>query len=262
MDTNSFKNYMYDLAIRGKLVPQDPNDEPASILLDKIKKEKEQLIKAKKIKRNNKESVIYKEDGSYFEKIGKKGEPVCIDDEIPFDIPDSWEFARINTICQINPRNNIDDDIDVSFVPMENIEDSYSNSFKYVVKKWGKLKKGYTHFAKNDVGVAKITPCFENRKSVIFDELENDFGAGTTELHILRPFANIFDLEYLLFYCKTDYFIKNGVNHFTGTAGQKRIGKKYLENFLIPIPPLNEQIRIVNKIKQLFENIDVLIFED
>lgn len=254
------KSSILQEAFQGKLVPQDPNEGPALVLLDNIKKEKEKLIKAKTIKKNNKESIIYRENGHYYEKIGKN-EPICIDDELPFDIPDTWEWARIDAVCQLNPRNNIDDDMDISFVPMEKISDAYQNSYDYEIRKWGKVKKGYTHFAKNDVAVAKITPCFENRKSVIFDRLENDYGAGTTELHILRPFAEIFDLKYLLYYCKSDYFIKNGVNNFTGTAGQKRIGKKYLEKFLIPIPPLNEQKRIVYKIEQLFDSVDVLIDE-
>jgi len=72
----------------------------------------------------------------------------------------------------------------------------------------------------------------------------------------------MFNLDYLLFYCKSDYFIENGINHFTGTAGQKRFGRKYLENFLIPIPPLNEQKRIVDKINLLFDNIDNLLLEE
>jgi len=259
---NDFKKLTLEKSIRGKLVVQNPNDPPALVLLENMKKEKRRLIEEGKLKKDHEESTIYKENGHYYEIIGKKGESVCIDGEIPFDIPDSWEFARIKTVCQINPRNNLDDDVDVSFVPMENIEESYSNSFSYDIRKWGKVKKGYTHFAKNDIGVAKITPCFENRKSVIFDNLKNDFGAGTTELHILRPFSNMFNLDYLLFYCKSDYFIENGINHFTGTAGQKRFGRKYLENFLIPIPPLNEQKRIVDKINLLFDNIDNLLLEE
>ena len=84
------------MAMEGKLVPQDPNDEPASVLLEKIKAEKEQLIKDKKIRRNNKESTIFRKNNHFYEKIGKNGEEVCIDDEIPFDIPESWELVRLN----------------------------------------------------------------------------------------------------------------------------------------------------------------------
>ena len=241
-------------AIQGKLVPQDPNDEPASVLLERIREEKEQLIKEKKIKRNKNESFIFKENNHFYEKIGKN-EPVCIDEEIPFDIPYSWEWVRLNTISQINPRNKVNDELEVSFIPMYLIDESYSNSYTYEIKKWKDIKKGYTHFAKNDIAIAKITPCFENLKSVIFYDLKNDYGAGTTELHIIRSYSDSLSLEYLLFIFKSPYFIKNGEHNFTGTAGQKRIGKKFVENCLIPLPPLSEQLKIVRKINYLFEEI-------
>ena len=241
-------------AIQGKLVPQDPNDEPASVLLERIREEKEQLIKEKKIKRNKNESFIFKENNHFYEKIGKN-EPVCIDGEIPFDIPYSWEWVRLNTISQINPRNKVNDELEVSFIPMYLIDESYSNSYTYEIKKWKDIKKGYTHFAKNDIAIAKITPCFENLKSVIFYDLKNDYGAGTTELHIIRSYSDSLSLEYLLFIFKSPYFIKNGEQNFTGTAGQKRIGKKFVENCLIPLPPLSEQLKIVRKINYLFEEI-------
>ena len=241
-------------AIQGKLVPQDPNDEPASVLLERIREEKEQLIKEKKIKRNKNESFIFKENNHFYEKIGKN-EPVCIDEEIPFDIPYSWEWVRLNTISQINPRNKVNDELEVSFIPMYLIDESYSNSYTYEIKKWKDIKKGYTHFAKNDIAIAKITPCFENLKSVIFYDLKNDYGAGTTELHIIRSYSDSLSLEYLLFIFKSPYFIKNGEQNFTGTAGQKRIGKKFVENCLIPLPPLSEQLKIVRKINYLFEEI-------
>ena len=89
------------MAMEGKLVPQDPNDEPASVLLERIKEEKERLIKEKKIKRNNKESFIFRKDNHFYEKVGKKGEEVCIDDEIPWDIPDSWEWVYLENILNI-----------------------------------------------------------------------------------------------------------------------------------------------------------------
>ncbi|WP_432645782.1 hypothetical protein, partial [Methanobrevibacter sp.] len=98
MKAEDLKNSILQLAMEGKLVPQDSNDEPASVLLEKIRAEKEKLIKEKKIKRNNKESFIFRKNGHFYEKIGKKGEPVCIDDELPFDIPDTWEWTRIKNI--------------------------------------------------------------------------------------------------------------------------------------------------------------------
>ena len=198
--------------------------------------------------------ISIKENKHVYEKTGKN-DPICINDEIPFKIPENWAWVRLNTISQINPRNKIDDELDVSFIPMHLINESYSNSYSYEIKKWKAIKKGYTHFAKNDIAIAKITPCFENLKSTIFYNLKNDYGAGTTELHIIRPYVDSLSLEYLLFLFKSPYFIKNGEKNFTGTAGQKMIGKKFVENFLIPLPPLSEQRKIVNKINCLFEEI-------
>ena len=245
------KEKILDLAIRGKLLPQDPDDEPASVLLERIRAEKEELIKAGKIKRDKKESIIFKgEDNSYYEKIGDSNS--CIDDQTPYEIPQSWNWARISTIGAINPRNYLSDHTTVSFVPMPLIHDGYSNAHTFDTKNWKDVKKGFTHFAENDVGVAKITPCFENKKSVVFKNLCNGFGAGTTELHIIRTFDNAVNPEYLLWCLKTDSFISSGINAFSGAVGQKRIGKEFISDYLVPIPPRKEQDRIVKKINELF----------
>ena len=101
MKAENLKNSILQMAMQGKLVPQDPKDEPASVLLERIKEEKEQLIKDKKIKRNNKESTIWKENGHWYEKIGKKGETKCIDEEILYDVPKNWELLRLESICNL-----------------------------------------------------------------------------------------------------------------------------------------------------------------
>ena len=103
MKAQNLKNSILQLAMQGKLVPQDPNDEPASVLLNNIEKEKEQLIKSKKIKRNNKEPFISKNDGHYYEKIAKNGDPICINDDLPFNIPDTWMFCRLDNIIYTTP---------------------------------------------------------------------------------------------------------------------------------------------------------------
>ncbi|MGN8679328.1 hypothetical protein ACTNEA_11405 [Oscillospiraceae bacterium HCP3S3_F4] len=102
----------------------------------------------------------------------------CIEDEIPFELPDGWTWVRINTACIVNPRNNIDDNTEVSFVPMANISEGYANSFVSDSRLWRNVKTGYTHFAENDIGIAKITPCFENKKSVVFTGLINGYRAN------------------------------------------------------------------------------------
>ena len=252
------KSKILDLAIRGKLVPQNPNDEPASVLLERIRAEKEELIKQGKIKRDKKESVIFKgDDNSYY--LNKDGQCVDIGDEIPFDIPNSWEWTLLGNIVQLNPRNKISDDMEVSFVPMPLIDDGFSGNHASEIRKWNDVKTGFTHFAEGDIGVAKITPCFENRKSTTFKNLCNGYGAGTTELHILRTYADTISHKFLLSFVKTDYFIQAGKQTFSGAVGQQRIGKEYISNSLFPLPPLAEQKRIVNTIEELFAQIDKIV---
>ena len=249
------KSKILDLAIQGKLVPQDPNDEPASVLIERIRAEKEELIKQGKIKRDKKESVIFKgDDNSYY--LNKDGQSVDIGDDIPFDIPNSWEWTLLGNIVQLNPRNKISDDMEVSFVPMPLIDDGFSGNHVSEIRKWNDVKTGFTHFAEGDIGVAKITPCFENRKSTVFNNLCNGYGAGTTELHILRTYADTISHKFLLFFVKTDFFIQAGKQTFSGAVGQQRIGKEYISNSLFPLPPLAEQKRIVNTIEALFAQID------
>ena len=99
MTGQQLKNSILQMAVQGKLVPQDPNDEPASVLLERIRAEKEQLIKEGKIKKEKNPSVIFRgADNLPYEKVGKN-EPVCIADEVPFDIPESWEWVRLESIC-------------------------------------------------------------------------------------------------------------------------------------------------------------------
>ena len=250
------KKSILQYAIQGKLVEQDPNDEPASVLLEKIKAEKQELIKQGKIKKDKQESYIYKgADNRHYEKIGLETKDIT--EEIPFEIPESWEWCRLNTICQINPRNAVNDDVEASFIPMNMIQDGFHNKHTFIIKKWKEIKSGFTHFMNNDIGIAKITPCFENRKSVIFTNLTNNIGSGTTELHILRPYSEILP-EYILLLCKTEYFISNGVKNFTGTAGQQRINTQFIKSFLCPLPPFSEQEKIVCKISRIFKNIENL----
>ena len=251
------KSKILDLAIRGQLIPQDPNDEPASVLLERIRAEKEELIKQGKIKRDKKESVIFRgEDNSYYLNNGQT--TVDINDDLPFDIPDSWRWVRLKDVFIINPRNKLDDDLDVSFIPMPLIDDGYSGKHATDVRHWKEVKNGFTHFAEGDVGVAKITPCFENRKSTVFENLTNGYGAGTTELHVLRPFGNNIFVRYLLAYIKSDYFVEKGKQTFTGDVGQQRISKAYVENAYFPLPPVKEQERIVQQIGIIFEFLNMI----
>jgi type I restriction enzyme S subunit len=121
---------------------------------------------------------------------------------------------------------------------------------RYFTDKYQALpKKGYTHFAEGDVGLAKITPCFENGKSAIFRNLTGGIGAGTTELHIVRPLS--VHQDYILLFLKSPHFIQTGIPKMTGTAGQKRVPTEYFAYSPFPLPPLAEQHRIVAKVDEL-----------
>ena len=232
MTGNKLMGAILQLAMQGKIVEQRPEEGTGEELYQKIRFEKDRLIRQGALKKSKKSEAIS-------------------DDEKPFDIPESWKWVRVEDIAILNPKNDLDDNIDTSFIPMTLVDDAFSNHHTSESRKWGEIKKGFSHFAEGDIGVAKITPCFQNRKSVIFRDLINGYGAGTTELSIVRPFKNHCSPEYLLYIFKSELFINNGVKSFTGTAGQQRIHKDYLRQFVIPLPPLAEQKRIVAKIEEL-----------
>ena len=240
-------------AIQGKLVPQIAEEGTTQEQLEQIKIEKQKLVKEGKLKKSAlNDSVIFRgDDNKYYEQVGKK----CLDitDEIPFVIPETWQWVRIRDVFQLNPKNEAEDEKLVAFIPMEKISAGYKSDFTFDTAKWGTIKKGFTHFANGDVAFAKITPCFQNRKSAIFHDLPNGIGAGTTELKVLRPYGNTIDRWYLLYFLESPYFIDEAT--FKGTANQQRIVVGYLEDKLFPLPTQKEQQRIVAQIEKLFEQL-------
>ena len=118
---------------------------------------------------------------------------------------------------------------------MSYISDGFSNQFSYEKKKWRSIKSGFTHFAEGDIAVAKISPCLENRKSMVLDNLPNGIGAGTTELYVFRPLC--FIQLYGLYFFKSDYFIKQCVGTFNGVVGQQRVSKSIVEDISTPPSP-------------------------
>ncbi len=227
------RELILELAVRGKLVPQDPNDEPASVLLERIAAEKAELVKQGRIKK-------------------QKPLPEISEEEKPFELPEGWEWTTLNTLAEINPKIDVsNDEQDISFVPMPLISTKFDGSHDFEVRKWKEVKKGYTHFANGDIAIAKITPCFENSKAAIFSGLKNNVGVGTTELHVARPYSQAVNQQYLLLNFKSPSFLKTGESQMTGSAGQKRVPRNFFENYPLPYPPLQEQERIVNNFTQL-----------
>ncbi|ROT21499.1 type I restriction endonuclease [Muribaculaceae bacterium Isolate-113 (HZI)] len=217
---NLTKNKILDLAMQGKLVPQDPADEPGAYMLRRI---------------NPKAKIIT--DNPHYPQL-----------------PDNWVLTRIKDVFEINPKNKAADNIQAGFVPMALIHDGYSDKFHYDVRQWGEIKSGFTHFADGDIAVAKISPCLENRKSMILRDLPNGIGAGTTELLIFR--STILIPEFSLLFFKSDNFIKCCTGTFNGVVGQQRVGKSIVEDIHIPIPPLNTQRAIVQRVQDWFDCFD------
>ncbi|MEC1352554.1 restriction endonuclease subunit S [Bacillus sonorensis] len=226
-------------AIQGKLVEQREEEGTAEELYQQIQEEKKNLVKEGKVKKPKKLMEI-------------------TEDEIPYDIPENWKWVRFGDVFEINPRNTVNDDTTVSFIPMALIEDGYRSEFSYETKSWGDVKKGYTHFKDGDIVIAKITPCFQNLKSAIMTKLDNGVGAGTTELHVLRAYSNI-SLEFFLWFVKSPIFISTCVSKMTGTAGQQRVGTDTIRNYVVPLPPLEEQKRIVAKIEEMLPHCKQLV---
>ena len=216
------KSKILDLAIHGKLVSQDPNEEPASVLLKRI----------------NPKAVASCDNPQY----GK--------------VPSSWVISTVGEVFTINPKTHVEDDIEAAFVPMTCVADGYSNTFEYERRKWGDIKKGFVHFQENDVAVAKISPCLENRKSVVFHDLPNGIGAGTTELNVFRC-EDILP-EYALFYFKSQMFIGSCAGTYNGVVGQQRVAKSFIQELPFGIPPYKEQLRIVSKVNDLFSQLDMI----
>lgn len=236
---DQLKQTILQLAVMGKLVPQNPNDEPASVLLEKIAAEKEQLIKDKKIKK-------------------QKPLPAITEDEKPFELPSGWEWTRLGIVTETGPRNKLDDDVQVSFVPMPLITTNHDGSHGQEIRKWSEIKKGYTHFSNGDIALAKITPCFENSKAAVFSGLKNGYGAGTTELHVARPFGETLNRLFVLLYLKAPQFLQVGKTKMTGSAGQKRVPTNFFAGNPMPFPPLEQQHRIVKKVNELMTLCDQL----
>ena len=146
--------------------------------------------------------------------------------------------------------------MEVSFIPMADVEPGFVDQCSTrQAKPWAKVKKGFSRFQEGDLLVAKITPCFQNRKSCVAKSLINGTGAGSTEFHVMRCVSGV-DAKFLLYFFKSEYFIRYGVNHFNGTVGQQRVGAQDIKDCLIPVPSVEEQVRIVAKLEDAFAEID------
>jgi type I restriction enzyme S subunit len=230
------RDVILQLAVRGKLVEQNPADEPADVLLKSILKKKEAILGKSKVKSLHR----------------------ALANETTHELPSSWAHTTLDELGVINPRNDCDANTAAGFVPMTLVSEGYGVFPRYEERNWIEISKGYTHFANDDVGLAKITPCFENSKSCVFRDLPNGIGAGTTELHIFRDVTKTIVPAYVWIWIKSPEFLLEGERRMTGSAGQKRVPKDYFALKPFPLPPLAEQKRIVAKVDELMALCDKL----
>ena len=178
-------------------------------------------------------------------------------------------MARLGDVCTINPRGQaLPDDFEVSFVPMQNVSEKGVVDAT-LIKKYVEVKKGFTYFQEDDVLFAKITPCMENGKGGVAKNLKNKIGFGSTEFHVLRPNPNLIISSWLYYLTSWSEFRRECEKNMTGSAGQKRVPKTFLENYKIELPTLNEQRKIaavlgkvsdlITKRRQQLDKLDLLV---
>ena len=252
---SSAKSKILDLAIRGKLVPQNPKDEPASVLLERIRAEKEELIKAGKIKRDKKESIIFRgEDNSYYETIGKN--TVCIDEEIPFDIPDRWTWCRLQSISSIltdgTHKTPEYSDSGYMFLSSKNVTSGkidWENAM-YIPEYLHEELYGRLAPAKDDILLAKNGT---TGVAAIVDH-EEVFDIYVS-LALIRIINNMIFPEYILHTIGSSY-IQNYFNSSLKGIGVPNLHLEHIRKTLIPIPTYTEQKLIAEKIKHILFKID------
>ena len=255
MNGKQLKNSILQWAIQGKLVPQDPNDEPASVLLEKIRQEKERLIKEKKIKRDKNASFIYRgEDNSYYEKMTATGEVKCIDEEIPFDVPQGWEWERWGNIAQTIQYGYNAPALEHGVIKMVRISDIQENCVL-----WDNVP--YCLIDENDIDtyLLKVNDILFARtggtvgKSFLVEEVpEKAIYAG----YLIRTrYSSLLNPRYMKSFMESQLYweqLKNG----TIATAQPNCNGKTLAKMLLPIPPTKEQDRIVEKLTQLSSFLD------
>ena len=257
---DDLKKSILQYAVQGKLVPQDPADEPASVLLEHIRAEKEQLIKAGKIKRDKHESVIFRRDNSYYEKVD--GIERCIDDELPFEIPESWEWCRLSSISKIlngdrgknYPSKATLSSTGIPFISALNLDGTTviqdENLLCMTEEQYNRLGNG--KLIKNDIVVC-IRGSLGKHGRYPFEK-----GAIASSLTILRPYDLTESIgDYIMLWLDSPAFFEQIRKHDNGTA-QPNLAAKNLEQFLIPLPPYGEQHRLITKVEMFFSKLKTL----
>ena len=253
MNGKQLKNSILQWAIQGKLVPQDPNDEPASVLLEKIRQEKERLVKEKKIKRDKNASIIYRgEDNSYYEKFAD-GKVVCIDDEIPFEVPESWQWERwgnLSYFIQYGYNAPAEEAGDIRMVRISDIQDG-----KVL---WATVP--FCHINKSEIDTYLL-----QKDDILFARTGGTVGKSFLVNDVPYPsiyagylirtrYSNMLSAQYMKYFMECELYWEQLRNGTIATA-QPNCNGKTLAKMILPIPPYNEQIRITEKMNKVLKQV-------
>lgn len=248
------KTKILDLAIRGKLVPQDPNDEPASVLLERIRAEKEELIKQGKIKRDKKESVIFKgEDNSYYEKL-PNGKVNCIDEQLPFELPDGWKWCNLSMIGTTNIGLTYHPaDIDTQGIIVLrscNIVNDEINLTDLVHVKTSIRENQFVK--KDDILIcARNGSCSLVGKCALIPEFDEKVSFGAFMAVYRTPCFN-----YIVHFLRSNFF--RSVFDDSNSTAINQLTQDMLKRAVVPLPSLEEQLRIVDKTTELFKRLNCI----
>ena len=251
MTGKQLKNSILQWAIQGKLVPQDPNDEPASVLLEKIRAEKARLIKEGKIKKDKKDSIIYRgEDNSYYEKFAD-GKVICIDDEIPFEIPESWQWERWGNLShsiQYGYNAPAEETGDIRMVRISDIQDG---EVLWATVPFCHINKSEidTYLLQKDDILFARTGGTVGKSFLVNDVPYPSIYAG----YLIRTrYSNMLSAQYMKYFMECELYWEQLRNGTIATA-QPNCNGKTLAKMILPIPPYNEQIRITDKLNQVLK---------
>ena len=251
MNGKQLKNSILQWAIQGKLVPQDPNDEPASVLLERIREEKARLVKEKKIKKDKNESIIYRgDDNSHYEKFAD-GTVKCIDDEIPFEIPQSWCWTRMSSVLDVRDGTHDTPSYVSSGYPLITGKDFYNGYFDLSKTQYISTTdyEVICQRSKVDVGDIIFSMIGGNIGSQILITEDNYFEMAIKNVALFKHYEKGMINELYL-----SYFLQSRVVDFKSIASggaQSFVSLKQLRNYLIPIPSYPEQLRIVSRIEDI-----------
>ncbi len=249
---DNFKKSILQEAVQGKLVPQDPNDEPASVLLERIRAEKQRLIKEGKIKKDKNESIIFRRDNSHYEKRG--AEEVCIDDELPFEIPKNWCWARMGSCLDVRDGTHDTPKYVLEGIPLVTSKNLCNGKIDFSTAKFISRED---HLAislrsKVDAGDIMYAMIGSIGNPVLYN---GNAEFSIKNMALFKKIANGLDMEYVYWFL---YLSQETMKKFASGGVQAFVSLGYLRNYWIPVPPIQEQHRIVTAIKQILPKISTL----